>query len=138
MDFKGKNKIQTEFSMASMSDLIFLLLIFFVLTSSVVSPNVLKLFLPNSSSKTIAKQSISVSITSNIEYFVNSEMVTLETLSQKIISEAKGEKEPTIVLNTDKTVPIEYVVKVMDIANNLKYKLVLATNAQKTELSSNN
>ena len=119
--------------MASMSDLIFLLLIFFMLTSSVVSPNVLKLFLPNSSSKTFTNQSISVSITSNIEYYVNSEMVTLEALSQKITAVAKAEKEPTIVLNADKTVPIEYVVKVMDIANNLKYKLVLATKTQKTE-----
>lgn len=131
MNFKGKNKITTDFSMASMSDLIFLLLIFFMLASSVVSPNVLKLFLPNSSSKTFAKLSISVSITKNIEYYVNSEMVSLETLSQKIAYAATGEENPTIVLNCDNTVPIQHIVKVMDIANKLKYKLVLATKADK-------
>lgn len=119
----------TEFSMASMSDLIFLLLIFFMLTSSIVSPNVLKLFLPNSTSKTFAKQTISVSITENIEYYVNAEKVTFETLLQKISYAATGEENPTIVLNSDKSVPIEHIVKVMDIANQLKFKLVLATNS---------
>ena len=127
MDFRGKNKINAEFSMASLTDIIFLLLIFFMLTSTLVSPNVLKLFLPNSSSKTFAQQNISVSINKDIQYFVNEEQVSIDNLPFKIRSKASGEDIQTIVLNSDKSVPIEYVVKVMDIANKLKYKLVLAT-----------
>jgi len=127
MDFRGKNKINAEFSMASLTDIIFLLLIFFMLTSTLVSPNVLKLFLPNSTSKTFAQQNISVSINKDVQYFVNTEQVSIEDLPFKIRSNASGEDIPTIVLNSDKSVPIEYVVKVMDIANKLKYKLVLAT-----------
>lgn len=127
MAFKRRSKILADFSMAGMNDIVFLLLIFFMLSSTLVSPNVLKLFLPSSDSKTISKQTVSVSITQNREYFVNKEPVSLESMASKLQDLLKDEKEPVVVLNAESGVPIQYVVNVMDIANKLKYKLVLAT-----------
>ena len=95
--------------MSSMSDLVFLLLIFFMITSTMVAPNALKLLLPRSNSQTSAKTVTTISITANQQ--------------QKLANES----EPTISLHADRTVPIEAVVKVMNIAKDNHYKLILAT-----------
>lgn len=113
--------------MSSMTDIIFLLLIFFMLTSTLVSPNALKLLLPNSSSQTRAKSNISVSIDKDLKYYFGTEAVTLDELRGKIQAKANSEEEPTIVLNVEKTVPIDNVVQVMNIGNELKVKMILAT-----------
>ncbi len=127
MSFKTRNKISAIFSMASLTDIIFLLLIFFMLTSTLVSPNALKLLLPSSNSQTLAKQTISVSITEELDYYVGRKMVSIDQLSGAISSQMKGEQEPTVVLNAERTVPYEKVIEVLDIANDLKVKLILAT-----------
>lgn len=113
--------------MSSMTDIVFLLLIFFMLTSTLVSPNALKLLLPNSNSRTLAKQTISVSITQDLNFYVGTDPVAIEDLSNILQAKIVGETDPSIVLHVDKTVPIEYAVKVMDIANNQKIRVVLAT-----------
>lgn len=113
--------------MASLTDIIFLLLIFFMLTSTLVSPNALKLLLPSSNSQTLAKQTISVSITDELLYYVNKQQVGLGELASLISRKLQKDKDPTLVLNAAKSVPIENVVKVMDIANDLKIKMILAT-----------
>jgi len=133
MAIKSQNKISTEFSMASMSDLVFLLLIFFMLTSTLVSPNAIKLLLPSSSSKTIAKQTTTVYINDLNQFFVNetpaSEVNMQQLLSQSLI----GQNEGVIVLRADKTVPVQYVVTVIDAVNQMndllktKHKVILAT-----------
>ena len=113
--------------MSSMTDIVFLLLIFFMLTSTLVSPNALKLLLPNSKSKTLEKQTVSVSINKELEFYIN-ENKTLEiNLENELKSMLANEIDPAIILHADKTVAIEYVVKVMDIAYRNKYKIVLAT-----------
>jgi biopolymer transport protein ExbD len=128
-----RNKRSIEFSMASMSDLVFLLLIFFMLTSTLVSPNAIKLLLPNSSSKTIAKQTIKVYINERFEYFVETLPVDEMTLMNTIAQKLAGQTEATIVLNSDRTVPIQYVVNVIDAVNKIndqyqtKHKVILAT-----------
>lgn len=127
MALKSRNKISANFNMSSMTDIVFLLLIFFMLTSTLVSPNALKLLLPSSKAKTLEKQTISVSITKDIEYFINENSVSLNSLEQELRLLVNNEKEPGIILHTDKTVAIEHVVKVMDIAYRNKYKIVLAT-----------
>jgi biopolymer transport protein ExbD len=110
-----------------MTDIVFLLLIFFMLTSTLVSPNALKLLLPSSSSKTLAKQTVSVSVTANLDYYINRKKVTFENLEPMLLQELQGYDEPSIILHAEKTLPIEEAVKVMDIANRNKLKLVLAT-----------
>lgn len=130
MAIRSKNKVSTNFNMSSMTDIVFLLLIFFVITSTLISPNALKLLLPKSSSKTLSKQTISVSITKDFDYFINQDKVAFEQIELKLKQQLEGEAEPGIILHVEKSVPIEEAVKVMDIANRNKYKLVLATAPQ--------
>jgi biopolymer transport protein ExbD len=128
MSLRSKNKVSANFSMSSMTDIVFLLLIFFMLTSTLVSPNALKLLLPNSKARTLEKQTISVSITPEIEYYIEDQKFPFDQLENQLKQRLAGEVEPAIVLHADKTVDIEFAVKVMDIAYRNKYKVVLATN----------
>ena len=128
MSLKSKNKVSANFSMSSMTDIVFLLLIFFMLTSTLVSPNALKLLLPNSKSRTLEKQTISVSITPEIEYYIEDQKFPFDQLEIQLKKLLENEQESAIVLHADKTVDIEFAVKVMDIAYRNKYKIVLATN----------
>jgi len=130
MNLRSRNKISAEFSMSSMTDIIFLLLIFFMLTSTLVSPNALKLLLPKSNSQTLAKQTLSVSITKELDYYIGNKKIGFEELSSKLNEVTLKSEETTIVLNAEKSVPIENVVKVMDLANKLHLKMVLATSKQ--------
>ena len=127
MALRSRNKVTPNFNMSSMTDIVFLLLIFFMLTSTLVSPNALKLLLPNSKSKTLEKQTISVSITPEIDYYIGDVQYPFESLEGELIARLSQEVDPAIVLHADKSVDIEYAVKVMDIAYRNKYKIVLAT-----------
>ena len=113
--------------MSSMTDIVFLLLIFFMLASTLVSPNALKLLLPNSSSRTLEKLTVSVSITKEINFFINEKKVSHQNIEQELKLMLNSEQEPAIILHADKSVNIEHVVKVMDIAYRNNYKIVLAT-----------
>lgn len=119
--------------MASMSDLVFLLLIFFMLTSTLVSPNAIKLLLPSSSSKTMAKQSVTVYIDSNFNYFVEENPVNQEFLVETLANKLAGQADASIVLRADQSVPVQYVVTLIDAVNQIneltkaKHKVILAT-----------
>lgn len=133
MGIQMRNKRSAEFSMASMSDLVFLLLIFFMLTSTLVSPNAVKLLLPNSNSRTMAKQSLDVSISPNFEYFVGTEKVNELSLGSIIAQRLANQPEGNVVLRADKTVPVQYIVNVIDAVNQINdatkssHKVILAT-----------
>ena len=122
MALRSRNKVSPDFNMSSMTDIVFLLLIFFMLTSTLVSPNALKLLLPSSKAKTLEKQTISISITPEIDFYINENKVNETSIEQELKLLIGNEVEPAIILHTDKTVDIEHVVKVMDIAyrNNTK------------------
>lgn len=113
--------------MASMTDIVFLLLIFFIITSTLISPNALKVLLPTSSAKTASKKSISVTITQDLQYFVNQQQVDEQSIESILKQQLSGIDKPGIILHVDKTVPVEYPVRVMDIANRNGYEMVLAT-----------
>lgn len=127
MNLRGRNKVNPNFNMSSMTDIVFLLLIFFMLTSTLVSPNALKLLLPNSKAKTLEKQTISISIDEGINFYINENKIDVANLEQEMIKKVEDTEEPAIILHVDKTVDIEHVVKVMDIAYRNKFKIVLAT-----------
>jgi biopolymer transport protein ExbD len=127
MALKSRNKVSPNFNMSSMTDIVFLLLIFFMLTSTLVSPNALKLLLPNSKAKTLEKQTISVSINKDLDFYINENQVIESNLENELKQILSQQQEPAIILHADKTVDIEHVVKVMDIAYRNKYKIVLAT-----------
>ena len=126
MDLKSKYKIDATFSMSSMTDVIFLLLIFFMLTSSFITPSGLKVNLPSSKTSTIVMQKVSVTITPDLKYYVNDRRVVKSRLEFELAKELQG-KEGVVVLHIDKTVPTEYLVEVAGIATNLKAKVSIAT-----------
>lgn len=126
MDLRPKNKIETAFSMSSMTDVIFLLLIFFMLTASFVTPSGLPVNLPSSKSSTIVLQKVSVSITSDLRYFVNDKAVNRNNLEMVLRNELTG-KEGIVVLHIDKSVPTEHLVYVAGIATALEAKVSIAT-----------
>lgn len=127
MAIRSRNKISPNFNMSSMTDIVFLLLIFFMLTSTLVSPNALKLLLPSSESKTLAKQTVSVSIKTAGEYYVNNTRVSFNKLESTLLATVAGKEDASIILHVEKTLPIEEAVKVMDIASRNRLKMVLAT-----------
>ena len=111
-----------------MNDIMFFLLLFFLIASTVANPNVIKLMLPKSSSgKSISKKTIVVSITQDLKYFVEKKETPVANLSSTLESYKKIAEEVTIVLYVEKTVSIQDVVQVMDVAQKLNMKLVLAT-----------
>ncbi len=127
MALRSRNKVSANFNMSSMTDIVFLLLIFFMLTSTLVSPNALKLLLPSIKAKTLEKQTISISITKDIKFYINDQEVSEQNIEQELKLIIDNKLEPGIILHTDKSVDIEHVVKIMDIAYRNKYKIVLAT-----------
>ncbi len=130
MALKKGQKISSAFSMSSMTDIIFLLLIFFMLTSTLVHPNALKLVLPQSKNQTSAKPQTSVSITADLRYYVETKRVTFDELEPTLQAKLGEQPDTYIALHVDETVPMREVVKVMNIAKKNKYKLILATRAK--------
>jgi len=133
MAIQTRNKRSLAFSTASMSDLVFLLLIFFMLTSTLVSPNAIKLLLPSSNSKTMAKQSVTIYINNSFNYYVNEKQVSEDELETEIDNQIAGQIDASVVLRSDASVPVQYVVNVIDAVNNInnkyntKHKVILAT-----------
>ena len=127
MALKSRNKISASFSMSSMTDIVFLLLIFFMLTSTFVTHSALDLILPKSTSKTTENQATSIKINKNIEYSINEIIIDSLNLEKEIISVMKKSKDPSILLQVDKSVDIHYVVNIMDIAYRNQYEIVIAT-----------
>ena len=133
MAIETRNKRSATFSMASMSDLVFLLLIFFMLTSTLVAPNAIKLLLPQSKSKTLAKQTVTVYINDKLAYFIDETPVDEDELENGIGNKLAGNLDGSVVLRADQSVPVQYVVNVIDAVNNInkrydtKHKVILAT-----------
>jgi biopolymer transport protein ExbD len=124
MKLKGRNKISPEFSMSSMTDIVFLLLIFFLLTSN--SPNALDLILPKAKGKTTNTQQVSVSIDADLRYFLNEKLVEKSQLEAVLIQELSAQDAPTIILRAAESIAIKEAVFVLDVANRNQFKVILA------------
>lgn len=127
MALRSRNKVSVQFSMSGMTDIVFLLLIFFMITSTLIAPNALKLLLPQSKHQTTANALTTVSITRDAKFYIETTRVDISQLEYELQSRLKDEPEPTISLHVDENVPIKEIVKVMNIAKNNRYKLILAT-----------
>jgi biopolymer transport protein ExbD len=141
MGLKRRVRVEPTFSLAAMIDIIFLLLMFFMLTSKFVTPNALNLQLPSSSSTTMASPSLAVSVNIKGEYYLDGAripardpkeaMQRLEAqLSSKINASGKEPNATTITVAAEKTVPLEYVVHILNVANKLRVKTILATDPE--------
>lgn len=126
MKLQSRNKVEAAFSMASMTDMVFLLLIFFMLTSSFITPSGLPVNLPTSKTSTIEVQKVSVTVTKDLEYYVNDKRVTRGTLEGMLKSNLSG-PNGVVVLHIDKSVPTEELVYVAGIATALEAKVSIAT-----------
>ncbi len=129
MDIRSKrHKKSAEMHNSALNDILFILLLFFLIVSTLANPNVIKLTVPKATSNTKAKQTVVVSIDQKGNYYVGTRMVPLERLESSLIPSLANENlEPTIVINAERTVPVEDIVNVMEIANKLGAKVVLAT-----------
>jgi biopolymer transport protein ExbD len=132
MAIKTRNKITPEFSMASMTDIVFLLLLFFMISTTMISPNALKLLLPRSDGQVSDKPLTTVSITKDLQLYLEKSPIEFDRLEGALRVKFDGvpEEERVISLHTDETVPIGEAVRVMNIAKNNKYKVILATVAK--------
>ena len=133
-----RNKLTIENNNSTMSDLVFLLLVFFMMTSTLISPNAVKLLRPESGSKTMAKQNVTVYIDENFNFQVNNTPTDIDGLQPLIASGIEpGVSDACVVLRSDKTVPVQYVVNVIDAVNTIndqtgsKHKVILATSPKK-------
>lgn len=137
MRFKRNTKVSAEFSMSSMTDIVFLLLIFFLVTSTLVNPNALKLLLPKSTGQVSTKATVSVSIkhypdTGTYSYHINGDQtpVRFDQIEGELNGLLMTEEDPTFSIYSDETVPIGEVVKIMNIAKRNHYKVILATSPE--------
>ncbi|MBU2526918.1 MAG: biopolymer transporter ExbD [Bacteroidetes bacterium] len=128
MKLKGRNKVSPDFSMSSMTDIVFLLLVFFMLTAN--APNALDLLLPKAKGKSTNKQNVSVSINKKMEYFIDSKKINQTEIEGLLIQKVGKEDNPTVILRVEEGVPIERAVEVMDIANRNNFKMILAVRPQ--------
>jgi len=133
MAIKKSTKVLSEFSMSSMTDIVFLLLIFFLVTSTLVNPNALKLLLPKSTGQVNAKATVSVSIKDwgddRYTYHINGDEtpLTYEAVEDGLVELLQTEEDPTFSIYSDESVPIKEVVAIMNIAKRNHYKVILAT-----------
>ena len=125
---KTRNKVSTEFNMSSMTDIVFLLLIFFMLTSTMVTTNALDLVLPKAKGKTDSNKSTSVSIDKDLNFFIDKDKVIEADFEKQLLALFANSVNKAIVLRAEKSVPHEKVVKVMEIAYRNQIKMVIAVN----------
>ncbi|HYK76286.1 MAG TPA: biopolymer transporter ExbD [Daejeonella sp.] len=132
MNLRNRKRGTVEVNTSALNDIMFFLLLFFLLASAVANPNVVKLFLPRSSSgQAVPQKTINVSITKDLQYFVEKQAVPYDQLYQRIEAYQQASPDLTIILYADRTIAIENIVDLTDIANKLKVKLVLATETKK-------
>ena len=136
MAFKRTTKVLSDTAMSSMTDLVFLLLIFFLITSTLVNPNALKLLLPKSTGQVSAKPTVTVSIKDwgddTYTYHINGEQtpISFEQIEDGLVELLQTEEDPTFSIYSDESVPIKEIVQVMNIAKRNHYKVILATQAE--------
>jgi len=126
MGLQSKNKVDPAFSMSSMTDIIFLLLIFSMLTSSFITPSGLPVNLPSSETSDIILQEVSVTVTKDLKYSVNDRVVGRDQIKAELTSLLSG-KKGQVVLHIDKEVPVEYLVEIGGIAAGLEANVSIAT-----------
>ena len=134
MNLRSRNKVDASFNMSSLSDIIFLLLILFMLTSTLVTPNAIKLLLPKSETQTRSPQTVNVSITHDKRYYVDGAEIAYGDLKSKIAGAVEPYRNetpaPAVVLNVDKRASVDDLVGVMKFGEELKIKMILATEKQ--------
>lgn len=136
MAIKRTLKADANFSMSSMTDIVFLLLIFFLVTSTLVNPNALKLLLPKSTGQVSAKATVSVSVkdwnNGTYSYHINGDEtpILFTEVEDELVNLLQTEEDPTFSIYADETVPVGKIVEIMNIAKRNHYKVIMATSPE--------
>ncbi|GGF08476.1 ExbD/TolR family protein [Hymenobacter cavernae] len=131
MNLSRRRKLSSHVETSSMNDIMFFLMLFFLIVSTMVNPNIIKLMLPNArSGKQAMKQPITVSVNAAGQYFLDKQPVTPESLEAALAQKIQGLESPTAVLRVDATLNVQKLVDILEIGNHLKIKMVMATQAQ--------
>jgi len=129
MNIKRKRHFKAEVATSSLNDIMFFLLLFFLIVSSLANPNVIKLLLPNSkSAQNLNKQQITISITKDKQYFIDNSKISFADIEPLLKSRIGSLEEPTVILRLESSLTVQDLVDVMEIGNRLKVKMVMATN----------
>jgi biopolymer transport protein ExbD len=126
MNLKGRNKVDPSFNMSSMTDIVFLLLIFFMLTSTLVTVSAIDVLLPKAGGKTENNTAVAVTITDKSFFYIDKTKVSEVNLERTILTKVGADKKKTVVIRGDQNVPYKNVMKIIDIANRNKLKMILA------------
>jgi biopolymer transport protein ExbD len=130
MNLRSKNKFRAEISTSSLSDIMFFLMLFFLIMSTLISPSVIKLTLPNSKyHQTVRKTEISISITKDLSYFINNQKVAFSDIEKELSRKIENIPDVTVVIRCDNKIPVQELVNILQIGNKLKIKMILATKA---------
>ncbi len=132
MNLRKKHRLHAEVSSHSLSDIMFFLMLFFLITSTLVSPNVIKLLLPNAASgKAVSKKNVTLSVNADKQYFLDNKPVDKAMIKASLEGIMKALVEPTVILKVDQSIAVQDLVELLDIGNVLKIKMVLATQTAK-------
>ena len=132
MNFKRRHRIAPEVATASLNDIMFFLMLFFLIASTLVNPNVIKLLLPKANSgQTVSKQPITISVTKDLQYYINNKPVPFDGLEVALKAAVTGTNEPTAILRVDKSLSIQDLVNLLSLGSRLKVKMILATDTSK-------
>lgn len=128
MDLRKKRDNKAEVFTSAMNDIMFFLMLFFIIVSTLLNPNVIKLNLPAAkNTQSIHKKEILLSVNRELQYFVNNKQVTFENLEPALAAEKAKDKESIVVLRCDSTLSVQQLVNVLEIGNRLNVKMILAT-----------
>lgn len=128
MNLRPKNKVGAEIFTSAMNDIMFFLMLFFIIVSTLLNPNVIKLNLPSAkNTQSLHKKEILLSVNKDLKYFVNNRPVTFEELEPVLSMETRKDKEAFVVLRCDNSLAIQQLVNVLEIGNKLNVKMILAT-----------
>ena len=129
MIIKRTKHFKPEVATSSLNDIMFFLLLFFLIVSSLANPNVIKLLLPNSkSAQTLNKQQITISVTKDKEYFIDSHKVNFDDIEPMLKAQISTLQEPTVILRLEYTLTVQDLADLLEIGTRLKVKMVMATN----------
>lgn len=133
MKFKRQRRFEAEVQTASLNDIMFFLMLFFLIVSTLGSPNVIKLLLPKSDKSThdVSKQPLTLSINKEKQYFIDKKQVNFPELETALVAATQGQEEPTVILRAEQTLTIQDLVDVMAIGARIKVRMVLATELTK-------
>jgi len=129
MNIRRKRLFKAEVSTSSLNDIMFFLLLFFLIVSSLANPNVIKLLLPNSkSAQNLNKQQITISVTKDKKFFIDSRQINFSEIEPLLRTRIPSLQEPTVILRMEQTLTVQDLADLLEIGNRLKVKMVMATN----------